>query len=139
MAAKTTIKSNAGFAAAVAPVQAALSAWRKERKHRQPIPQALWRAMGPLVRVYGLNAVARALGLNYTALKDHALTDSAATPLGVVGQPGFVELPLVPGLVGPATVIELEDRLGSKLTVRLAQGGHSQVLALARELWIGRV
>ena len=139
MAAKTTIKSNAGFAAAIAPVQAALRAWRKERKPRQPIPQALWRATGPLVRAHGLSAVARALGLNYTTLKDHALADSAATPLEVFGQPGFVELPLTPGLVGPATVIELEDRLGSKLTVRLVQGGHAEALTLARELWSARV
>jgi len=95
--------------------------------------------MGPLVRAHGLSAVAQALGLNYTALKGHALTDSAATPLGVGGPPGFVEFPLAPGLVGPATVIELEDRLGSKLTVRLVQGGHSEALALARELWSARV
>ena len=95
--------------------------------------------MGPLVRAHGLSAVAQALGLNYTALKSHALTDSAATPLGVGSPPGFVEFPLAPGLVGPATVIELEDRLGSKLTVRLVQGGQVEALALARELWSARV
>ena len=95
--------------------------------------------MGPLVRAHGLSAVARALGLNYTTLKDHALTESAATPLEVVSQPGFVELPLASGLVDPATVIELEDRLGSKLTVRLVQGGHAEALTLARELWSARV
>jgi hypothetical protein len=138
MAAKTKIKSNDVFAAAVAPVQAALAAWRKGRKHREAIPQSLWRAMVPLAGAHGLSSVARALKVNYTGLKDHLLADSAATPLGVVGQPGFVELPLAQGLVAPSTVIELEDRLGLKLTVRLVPSGNSEALALARELWRAR-
>jgi hypothetical protein len=138
MAAKTTIKSNDVFGAAVAPVQVALAAWRKGRKHREAIPQTLWRAMVPLARAHGLSSVARALKVNYTGLKDHLLADSAATPLGVVSPPGFVELPLAPGRVDPSTVIELEDRLGLKLTVRLVQGGNSEALALARELWRAR-
>jgi hypothetical protein len=139
MAAKTSIKFNAAFAVAVAPVQAALAAWRKARKHREPIPQALWRVMVPLARAHGVSAIAQALRVNYTGLKDHLLADSAATPLGVVSQAGFVELPMTPGLAGSPMVIELEDRLGLKLTVRLVQGGNSEVLALAMELWRARV
>ena len=133
MAAKTTIKSDAAMA--VAPAQAALAAWRKARKQREPIPQALWRVMVPLARAHGVSAIARALRVNYTGLRDHLLADSAATPLGGVSQAGFVELPMTPGLAGPPMVIELEDRFGLKLTVRLVQGSHSEALALARELW----
>jgi hypothetical protein len=94
--------------------------------------------MVPLARVHGVSAVARALRVNYTGLKDHLLGDSAATPSGVVSQPQLFELAMAPGLVGPPTVIELEDRLGLKLTVRLVQGGNLEVLALARELWRAR-
>ena len=135
MAAKTTLKSNAVFTVALAPVQASLSAWRKERRHREPIPQPLWRSMVPLARAHGVGLVARVLRVNYTGLKNHVLSDSAPPPLGVVSQPGFIELPIGPGRVGPSTVIELEDRLGLKLTVRLVQGGNSEALALAGELW----
>jgi hypothetical protein len=138
MAAKTTIKSNAAFAVAIAPAQAALAAWRKARPQREPIPQALWRVMVPLARAHGVSAIARALRVNYTGLREHLLADSAATPPGVVNQAGFVELPLTPGLAGPPRVIELEDRLGLKLTVRLVPGGNSEVLTLARELWRAR-
>ena len=94
--------------------------------------------MVPLAGAHGLSWVARALKVNYTGLKDHLLADSAATLLGVVGQPGFVELPLAQGVVAPSTVIELEDRLGLKLTVRLVPSGNSEALALARELWRAR-
>lgn len=138
MAAKTSIKSDASFWAAVLPIQTALAAWRRRRKQREPIPPALWRAMVPLARAHGVSAVARALRVNYTGLKAHLLGDSAATPFGVVSRPEFVELPIVPGLVGPPTVIELEDRLGLKLTVRLVPGGNPEALALARELWRAR-
>ena len=91
--------------------------------------------MVPLARAHGVGLVARALRVNYTGLKNHVLSDSAPPPLGVVSQPGFIELPIGPGRVGPSTVIELEDRLGLKLTVRLVQGGNSEALALAGELW----
>jgi hypothetical protein len=138
MAAKTTIKSNNVFAAAVAPVQVALAVWRKGRRHREAIPQPLWRAMVPLARAHGVGLVARALRVNYTGLKNHVLTDSVTTPLGVVSQPGFIELPITPGLAGSPAVIELEDRLGLKLTLRLVQGGNLEALALARELWRAR-
>lgn len=91
--------------------------------------------MVPLARAHGLSSVARALKVNYTGLKDHLLADSAATPLGVGSRPGFVELPMAQGLVDPPTVIELEDPRGLKLTVRLAQGGNLEALALVWELW----
>lgn len=94
--------------------------------------------MVPLARVHGLSSVARALKVNYTGLRDHLLADTVATPLGVGSQPGFVELPLAQGLGDPPPVIELEDRLGLKLTVRLVQGDNSEALALARELWRAR-
>jgi hypothetical protein len=94
--------------------------------------------MVPLARAHGVGLVARALRVNYTGLKNHVLSDSAAPPLGGVRPPGFIELPIGPGLGGPLPVIELEDRFGSKLTVRLAQGSNSEALALARELWSAR-
>jgi hypothetical protein len=69
MAAKTSTKSDPTFAAAVARVQPALAAWRQRRRHREPIPEVLWRAMVMLARDYGLSPVAQALHVNYTALK----------------------------------------------------------------------
>ena len=76
-----------------------------------------------------------AWGERYRPSPEGQLHWSAATPLGGVSQAGFVELPMTPGLAGPPMVIELEDRFGLKLTVRLVQGSHSEALALARELW----
>jgi hypothetical protein len=94
--------------------------------------------MVPLARAHGVGLVARALRVNYTGLKKHVLTDSVTTPLGVGSPPGFIELPITPELAASPAVIELEDRLGLKLTLRLVPGGNVEALTLARELWRAR-
>jgi hypothetical protein len=130
------MKSDPTFAAAVGRVQPVLAAWRRRRKHREPVPEALWRAMVTLARDYGLNPVAHALNVNYAALQRH-LAPCPTPKASAVGAkaPGFVEVPVAawPGV--PQCVIELEDRRGSKLTVRLAQSESLAALALAQGLW----
>lgn len=136
MATKTTSKFDPTFAAAVARVEPALAAWRQRRKHREPIPEALWRAMVGLARGYGLSPVAQALRINYTALKRHlmATTVPPATRSGALA-PELVEVPMPAWSSSPAWVIELEDRRGLKLTLRLGQTDRAVALALAQGLW----
>jgi len=92
--------------------------------------------MVKLARGYGLSRVAQALRVNYAALKRHLL--AAATPQaarsGAVA-PEFVEVPTTACSSTSQWVIELEDRRGSKLTLRLAASDHAAALALAQGLW----
>jgi hypothetical protein len=92
--------------------------------------------MATLARGYGLSPVAQALGVNYTALKRHLVASPAPKPsrAGTL-PPGFVEVPVATWPSGPQWVIELEDRRGSKLTLRLAQSDSVAALALAQGLW----
>jgi len=139
MEAKTATKSAPSFLAAIARVEPALAAWRQQRKHREAIPDALWRAMVPLARVHGVSPVAQALRINYTALKCRLVADAGSEPCGTDRGPvGFVEVPVASWPSAPQWIIELEDRLGAKLTLRLAQGGSTEALALAQELWRAR-
>jgi hypothetical protein len=158
MATKTANRLDGDFAAALARVQPTLAEWRKRRKHREPIPETLWRPMGALARRYGLSPVARALRVNYTALKRH----TPARPIPEARRPGapstlhsppsavlrrtgatedgsaqFVEVPTGGWSALPSGQwgIELEDRRGFKLTLRLPQGQHAATLALAQGLW----
>jgi hypothetical protein len=136
MAAKTTTKSDLTFLAAIARVQPALSAWRQRRKHREPIPEPLWRAMVRLARRYGLSRVAQVLRVNYTGLKHHLVASSAPqAPRSDAIAAEFVEVPMTACPGGPHWIIELEDRAGSKLTLRLAQSDSAAALALAQGLW----
>ena len=136
MAAKTALKSDPVFTAAIARVQPALAAWRKRRKPREPIPEALWRKMGKLARGYGLSPVAQALKVNYTALKRHGLVGAVLRGGGGTAAPaGFVEIPAAAWPSVAQWVLELEDRRGSKLTLRLAPCDCVTALALAQGLW----
>ena len=126
--------SDPALAVGLTRVQPALAAWRQRRRHREAIPENLWRLIVPLAQSHGVSPVARALRLNYATLRQRALAGSAPV---LAGNPsaGFVEVavPSWPG--GAAWSIELEDRRGAKMTVRLAGGEAATVLALAQGLW----
>ena len=120
----------------MARVQPALTAWRQRRKHREPIPEALWRKMVRLARRYGLSRVAQVLRVNYTGLKHHLVASSTpqGPPIDAIAAE-FVEVPIAACPGGLQWVIELEDHDGSKLTLRLAQTDSATALALAQGLW----
>lgn len=122
------------LAVGLARVQPALAAWRERRRHREAIPERLWRLIVPLAQSHGVSPVARALRLNYTALQRGTLAGSASVPTGN-SSAGFVEVavPAWPG--GAHWSIELEDRHGTKMTVRLAGGEAGTVLAVVQGLW----
>jgi hypothetical protein len=138
MTAKIRTKSNPTFIAAVARVHPELAAWRQRRKVREPIPEALWRAMVSLARRYGLSPVAQALKVNYMTLKQHLLASTAAQVSRSNPPASFVEVPLTGWAGGSQWMIELEDGGGSKLTVRLAQGDSASAVALVQGLWSQR-
>lgn len=136
MAAKTATKSDPAFAAAIAQVQSALATWRQRREHREPIPETLWRRRIPLARRYGLSPVAQVLRVNYNGLKRHLVASLPAPACGAGARfPGFVEVPVSGWPSAPQCVMELEDRCGCRLTLRLAQGDSVSALALAQGLW----
>ena len=83
MSSKTAIKWQPGLEKAVATVQPALAAWRRQRKPREPIPEALWGDMVKLARYYQPSPVAQALRVNYATLKQRVLASLPAT--GAIG------------------------------------------------------
>ncbi len=95
--------------------------------------------MVSLARRYGLSPVAQALRVNYTGLKRH-VEASPAPPHHAVrtGVASFVEVPLS---AWPAAenvrewVIELEDRAGCKLRLRMPPGESVPALTVAQGLW----
>ena len=88
-----------------------------------------------LARRYGLSRVAQVLRVNYTGLKHHlvASSDPQAPRTDAIAAE-FVEVPMT-ACPNWQWVIELEDRQGSKLTLRLAQSDSAAALALAQGLW----
>ncbi len=109
--------------------------WRKRGPARRKIPERLWDLAATLGETYGVNRTARALRLDYYDLKGRV---EAASHVGAPASPGpetaatFVEV-----LPSPASecVVEIEDRRGAKMTIRLS--GPVDVVALAKS-FLGR-
>jgi hypothetical protein len=113
-------------------VRQRLERWRRTRAYaRAPIPAALWAAAVMLARQHGLYRTARALRLDYGALKAHI--ERADGVEDAAGQPTFVELGPVTAPQVNECVIELDAPRG---TTRLRVSGVTvaDLVALTRAL-----
>ncbi len=106
-----------------------LERWRQTRPHqRAAFPKALWAAAVMLAREHGVYETARALRINYGALKAHVERADPATR-----RPTLVEL--APGLARQVSecVIEFEAPRGTT-RVRVSGIAVADVVVLARAL-----
>ena len=67
--------------------------WRRRRRGRSRIPEALWTSAVKAAGRHGLNRTARALRLDYYALKKRIEQASSATESRYEGQPPVVDSP----------------------------------------------
>ena len=123
------------FPAALSRAQRRIERWRERRRPRTRIPEELWREAAQLACEYGINRTARALRLDYYALKKRA----AAAARSGERAAEFVEI-LPGGLSAPRSecMIELEDASGTKMRIHLQGGDLPDVAALARGFREGR-
>ena len=113
------ITKKAGRPLRIERVRRRLERWRRTRAHsRSPIPEVVWTAAVALVREHGLYHTARALQVDYGALKQHV--ESADKADRARATPAFIEFAesTLPDL--GACVIELE---GPRATVRIRVPG----------------
>ena len=104
--------------------------WRQTRRHRSPIPEALWALAVKTARAHGLHRTARALRLSYAALK-HRLEAAGGPSTSAT----FVEL-MPPGAAGPpACTLELETARGAKLRIYLQGIAPPDLTVLSRTFW----
>lgn len=116
--------------APLADARKQFSEWRSNRARRtERIPLALWKAAARCAVRFGIHPTARALGLDYAALKRRM--PLVAKPARTVDSP-FVEL--VPSVrsSSPECVVELENRAGAKLRIELRGSAIPDLIDLAR-------
>jgi len=90
--------------------------WRKRRRCRGEIPEALWQAAVGLCREHSICEVSRSLRLNYNGLKNRVTRDRGRSP--AVGQGpdlNFVKLDLGAPITPSECLVEMEARNGSKM------------------------
>jgi len=106
--------------------------WRKRGPSRRKIPERLWDLARTLAETYGVNRTARALRLDYYDLKRRVEAAGRSGAPDAETTATFVE---VLPRAGGECVIEIEDRRGAKMTIRLP--GPVDAVALARS-FLGR-
>jgi hypothetical protein len=115
--------------------------WRRGCEGRVRTPDSLWAAAVKVANTYGVSRTAKALSVNYYALKDR-MEQEAASDGDVTkgaGQDGtgatFIELaPLAPAGLCQCTV-ELENADGAKMRIHLQGSATPDLVALSRSLW----
>jgi len=143
--------------ARVEAVRRRFKLWRRTRQGRARIPGRLWAAAVKLAVAYGLCRTARALGLDYNALKRRvASADPGGSPGARVARqematakitrpktPGqnpamtFVELPPLERPGSPECVVELENPRGAKMQIRLTGHQNADVVTAVSQVFFG--
>lgn len=111
--------------------------WRGTREKRSPMPDELWIAAVALAREFSVCSMARALCLDYKALRTRATRTSAVRTPPVE----FVELR--PPTVGHAPslaecILELSDTSGIKIVLRRTGGADIDALRLIEVFRLAR-
>jgi len=92
-------------------------AWRRNKKHRTPIPKSLWAAAVEACRSRSVHQVSRTLRLNYNDLKAHVAESSSRRSSSQHSAPeGFVEL--VASQSPARCTVEIENSTGATMKMR---------------------
>jgi hypothetical protein len=104
-------------------VQDLFDRWREKRKHRDPIPPALWEAAISLTSSHSVYRIAKRLRLNYINFR--ARVESRTVIGRDNGTPSFIEL------VPITLTVEMTKPTGERMTIT----GSCNVAELARAFW----
>jgi len=116
-----------------------LERWRRNRKHRSPIPEELWASAAELARRYGLAKTARALRLDYYSLKERIEASGRAISREANARPAFVELVAQASAAISECTVELEDPTGARMRIHLKGPAVPDLARLSDSFWrIGR-
>lgn len=111
--------------------------WRRTRKVRSRIPEPLWDSAVKIAGTYGVNQTAKALRVNYYALKKRVEQKASAAgdvPRAAAAAP-FIEL-VAPTSAGPCQcILELENANGAKMRVQLRSVEMPDLAAMSQSFW----
>jgi hypothetical protein len=114
--------------AGVKEVRDGIALWRRTREKRTRMPSELWAGAVALARARGTYRVARALHVDYESLA-RRVAEAGGERTSETKSGGFVELRGA-DLLGGATVVEVSDVDGARMTIRLGAGNALDATAL---------
>lgn len=120
---------------AVDSLRRRIEAWRRTRKQGSPMPEALWTTAAELAMAHGVLRIARAIRVDFGALKRRVHGLAAPERKTTTCPPGFVEIPAFAAPALSEAVLELADDTGARMTCRLADGAALDVITLIKAFW----
>ncbi len=118
--------------------------WRRTRKVRSRIPEPLWAAAVKSAAKYGIHRTAKALRVDYYALKKRVeqkaaiagtQQEPAATASKAAAEATFLELPAAAWAGSGECTLDLEDADGAKLRIHFNGFEAPDLAALSRSFW----
>jgi hypothetical protein len=108
--------------------------WRRTRKRLEPIPEKLWAAAVGLTAQHSISQISKELVVDYSVLKRRVpiKKKDAATS---TDPSGFIEVNLEPPAAVPECIVEMQDRLGSKMRMHFKGQTDFDLLQLAKVFW----
>jgi hypothetical protein len=112
--------------------------WRKRRRCRSPIPEALWQAAVGLCQERSIGEVSRTLRLNYNDLKNRVPKGIQDLSLAVGQRPSldFVRLDLEGPMRSSECLVEMETPNGAKMRMSFRGAPRDfDPVELSRAFW----
>ena len=108
--------------------------WRRTRKTHRPIPERLWQAAVSLTATHSVSQISKELVLDYTALKNRVPIKKKNRG-AKKSSPGFIELNLEAPAAVSECIVEMQDRVGSKMRMHIKGKTDFDFLELAKVFW----
>jgi hypothetical protein len=102
-------------------LQQQLEEWRGTQPPRSKLPESIWQSAAAAAKQYGVYAAAKALRLDYAALKKRVIGSAAARRKAAPrkpAQPAFLELMARRGARVEDYLVEFESSGGAKMRVQ---------------------
>ena len=119
-------------------VQEQFEHWRRSRKKRGVIPDALWQAALMLFPDYRVHRISKALRVNYTDLKHRINAYRSTCEPSDVSTAGFIELGLSDPMRPAESMVEMADQKGATMRMYFKGEAGLDLLELGKAFWSKR-
>lgn len=118
-------------------VQQLFEEWRRNKKRRDRIPEALWKVVVSLSGDLSVHQISKLLHLNHTAVRDRVRAHKQGDGIQRNGS-AFIELGMSSLPAAGECTVEMERPNGMKMKISIKGGGGFDIVELGRAFWSNR-
>ena len=123
--------------ATLSEVQSRFAAWRKNKNHRDRIPEDLWTSAVMLCQEHSLHKISKTLSLSYPDLKKQVASRKALAAPDATALQDFI--PIDCHMHSDECVIEMEHHNGNKMRMHFKGKADLDLQSFAESFWSTKV